>query len=217
MEKQRKIGLVVAAALCGGFLVGPVATEARAPDCGPRGARTIKANSEGRVFSDAGALEVCRRRGREVFLAAGGEGVPWFPAVDLDGTTVGYATDNIGVTEARTALFAVSFARDRLDDLTVVSREFLVKIGSLQVTRRGALAWIECDAAEDATPGTPRPNCIRPGPGEKRVLMKFSTDEDTAAPRVADLGGKIDPSSLRLDRSKLSWREGAKTRATILR
>ena len=94
-----------------------------------------------------------------------------------------------------------------------------VQVGSLRVRTNLSVAWIECDSARTRNaPGDPRPDCVSAGRARAEVRMVDSTT-DTAT-RGSDLvaeGTDIDPRSLRLDGSDLSWIQAGERRHAELR
>ncbi len=80
------------------------------------------------------------------------------------------------------------------------------------------MAWIAC-------PGTSSPSnsqnrqCRRPGPLARVYAAdaQYPQEEDDGRTRLLASGHRIDPSSLRLKGSRLTWRDGGRLRSATLR
>jgi hypothetical protein len=84
------------------------------------------------------------------------------------------------------------------------------KVGRLQITRTGSVAWTVCEHPQ-AGSGEPSPECVRPG-YEARVWKL----ERGSPAELLDEGTDIDPRSLGLRGSTLTWLHGGERRTATL-
>jgi hypothetical protein len=76
------------------------------------------------------------------------------------------------------------------------------------------MAWIACTEPDPEVFSASRaPNCVRPGRGHKWVMRKLA---GAATAEVLDTGRDVDPSSLRLSGTQLTWRNDDRRRASRL-
>jgi hypothetical protein len=178
----------------------------------------VARGAEGRAFRfrDRDALYGCLyAKNRGIILADDA----WYPrpAVAFSGPRVAFAAE-VGEPAEN------SFTEIAVDDLrrSLLKRRQLTitlpsaKIGSLRLRGKTSVAWIECPLEDGFADGNPRPNCVRPGLSRNAVLKR---DSDTSPDRKADLldeGEGIDPRSLRLGGSTLTWiKDGERRSATL--
>jgi hypothetical protein len=185
--------------------------------CGPHKADVQAFGRLGRAFATRGNdLDAClygHRGSRELVF-----GSDWFhrPAVDVSRTLVGFAFVAGDGAEAATTTIGIEdlakpFGKDRLLDLPI----FQVKVGSLRLKSNGSIAWIQCPVlANSSVDGNQRPNCVSAGRSRNSVY-KRDTLTKQGFDRL-DSGRQIDPSSLRLRGSTLSWVNHGKPRSATL-
>jgi hypothetical protein len=147
----------------------------------------------------------------------------WYPrpAVDINGRLIGSAVDLSEAAENEYTSIAVQELRPgAAPKLHLALVRPPLQIGSLRVKSAGAVAWIEC-SGESNGPGDPRPDCVAPGRSRTNGVVKrdSATDTTTDSQRVDGLaeGRDIDPRSLQLHGSRLSWLQGGKRHYAILR
>lgn len=90
----------------------------------------------------------------------------------------------------------------------------LAKVGSIRANRQLDLAWIECPSHDKGGWPDPKPDCVRAG-GGRNVVAKRIKGSGTSNVRL-DAGPGIDPSSLRLRGSTLTWRKNGRRRTAAL-
>jgi len=178
--------------------------------------RILASNRSAIVFTlrGSGALTACRRGGEEIVLASQAEGVVWqpLPALDLTGSLVGWAestTQGMAIKTEDPGRFAGRRSRGIFFDAS----QF--RVGSLEVHRTAGVAWIQCPASM-RKPGpvrSPSPNCVRPGRSVNRV---YKAEAGSRTPVLLDRGRSIDPRSLTLRGSTLTWRKGGRLRRARL-
>ena len=140
------------------------------------------------------------------------------PALALRGSVVGYAEEECdpnGDFACASGVRAADVSAD--DDLNAgfagPKHHRLVKVGSLRVKGSGSLAWIACpERARYRAWGHRRPNCV--AAGDHDYVMILSTVDHKE--KVIDRGRRIDPGSLRLAGSHLSWVHGPRRRHATL-
>ncbi len=93
----------------------------------------------------------------------------------------------------------------------------VARVGSLKVSRTGAVVWISCPAPPDGPLASdPSGACTRPGT-YARVFRAVLDADGAAQVKQLDRGRAIDPHSLRRVHSGVAWRHAGKRRATKLR
>jgi hypothetical protein len=94
----------------------------------------------------------------------------------------------------------------------------VARVGSLKVSRSGAVVWISCPAPSDAPLATdPSGSCTRPGAHDRVYRAKLGRS-GLANVVLLDKGTSIDPHSLRRARhSSVTWRHGRTTFVAKLR
>lgn len=208
------------------------------PQCEPEDSVTLARSHEARVYQierrrgDRATLYTyaCHRpTGTQILLASDAEPSAIFPrpAISLLGPYVGYAVD----TDAEPTDPGGRMTYVEVDDLRpqdpdsekvglVVSagpRE-VARVGSLKVSRSGAVAWIACPAPRDnPLAADPAGNCARPGASDRVYRARLRAD-GTAPVELLDKGRRIDPSSLRRARHRrVAWDKGRRTGVAKLR
>jgi hypothetical protein len=169
---------------------------------------------------DQGALAGCLFRTRRVVgLAYRSEGEYFFPrpALAMAGPLVAYAS----VDENQSGpLGALVIVRDlRHPTFPFESFPFDGKVGSIVTKTNGAVAWIQC-LLDPHAPfhgyGNPRPECVKSG-GNDTVFKHDRTTPGASATRVLDSDRGVDPRSLELHGSRLTWRDGGALFSSSLR
>jgi hypothetical protein len=209
----------------------PVA--ASAGKCGGGHTRTLVENSQVRVYSVPSSAGVQRKfdvvacakeTGKRISLDVPEENDYAFlpPAIGVSGSVVGHAEEShCGVQgDCLTGVQAhdMRFAGTRRDLLNGgpagPAGHRLVKVGSLRVTRSGALIWITCpeSARRAGIRGSQKPNCVRAGAMDRVYTYRTRT----GPLKRLDSGRSIDPSSLRLHGNRASWKHGGKRRHATL-
>ena len=92
------------------------------------------------------------------------------------------------------------------------------RVGSIRVRPDGTVAWIACPLGPDADPDeiiiSPKPECVRPRRARNRVVL-FRPVRGFRDERVRELSvaSRIDPRSLRMSATTVSWtRDGRRVR-----
>jgi hypothetical protein len=133
------------------------------------------------------------------------------PAVAVAGATVAYGASVNGADGGSSTYVRVLDATQ--DSSPVREIETELKVGSVVVRERGAVAWISCEVRFADSPPTSRaPECVGPG-----ALDRVYRASARGRPRVLDKGRDIDPDTLRLRGTRLSWRSGGQTRTARMR
>ena len=183
--------------------------------CFPRRGRTVARNGRAHVFrmrvrSEGDLLFGC-------LLASGAyEELSFnaFRAVDLTGPLVAFAEETCRGTDGCSTELRVrdlrSFAGiSRLAELGPGEHP---QLGSIRLKPNGAVAWIACPGDRGASFGSNR-LCRRPGVLARVYAMHASVERE----RLLAVGRRIDPASLRLSGSLLTWRDGRRVRRARLR
>ena len=234
---MRKVAVALAlpaAAVALAVPVGSLGAPASTPPCEPDGSTTLAETGTARVYkvererggrSTSYTYGCLKAFGSQVLLASDAEPAALFPApaISLIGPYVGYAVD----TDTDTQSPGGRMTYVEVDDLRpqepgqeraglVVSAGPLgvARVGSLKVSRRGAVAWIACPAPSTGPlAADPSGRCTRPGAYD-RVYRAVLGSSGVARVKLLDRGRTIDPRSLRRVRSGVAWRHAGKTRAT---
>jgi len=231
VEMVASCGLALALAAVG---VG-VSAEARPSTCGPAGGHTLRRSGAVRIYEEAApGLEPTTPivygcavgQGQVLPLDSPGDLVFAFrgPALALSGHVAGYAAEicDAAVGDCVTNVFALDLSQPTNIAKQNIARHAaapsghgVVKVGSLRVNGAGSLAWIACPerTTHNALSARRTPNCVHPG--DRDVVLAFSIGAPAA--RVLDIGKRIDPSSLRLHRARLTWTDGSHTYHAVLR
>lgn len=203
--------------------------ESRYASCGPADARTIAANDRVRVYKvvtpednakddvvaclqDSGVRDTLESPGDTYYVFRP-------PALQLRGTLVASAIDFCPPEEDCLTSIAVSDL-SRFGDRSALlngshdAPRRLFKVGSLRFRPSGSVAWIACTENDPQVFSASRqPNCVRPGRGRKWVMRKRVGSNKA---EVLDTGQQIDPSSLHLAGSRLTWKKDGRRRARQL-
>jgi hypothetical protein len=181
--------------------------------CRPRDGRVVRSWSRGTMF----------RRDLSLYGCLFGRGVP-VPLFDgifpsrtsaIAGPLVAHGDDFADEYEAYTRL-RVTDLRDEVSGVNRVADLETTRVGELARTRLradGAVAWISCPRRHSPFGRLSR-RCERPGGRLKHV---WAFDSTGAEPRLLDSGRGIDPRTLRLRGSRLTWRKAGELRRAILR
>jgi hypothetical protein len=142
-------------------------------------------------------------------------------ALALAGHVAGYAAESCDVAtgDCFSDVFAVDLAQPDFTKQRLVGHraarfgQGVVKVGSLRVTRTGSLAWITCP---ERTPhgllsAARKPNCVHPGDRDTVISLTIGA----SAVQILDAGKRIDPSSLQLRGSRLTWIDRARKRHAV--
>jgi hypothetical protein len=135
--------------------------------------------------------------------------------MSLAGPFVGYAID-VAAHGVEESYIVVTDLRDEyfgLNRSTELETRDTGELAATRVRRNGGLAWISCPTPEVSL-GTLDRGCARPGGWVKHV---FAWDSHAAKRRLLDNGRTIDPHTLRLHGSLLTWRHGRKLHHARLR
>jgi len=196
------VALVVLAA-CGSSAAKSVGGTAR---CGPASARTLAGNGRVRVYALRQVVYGCSAAGGRSFrlghvtraLAESRVG-----PVAVGGDLAAYGLQSFGVDTVQASVVVRRLTDGtqlkRLGATRAVGAEAFQSIGSVVVNASGAVAWI---GSEHSIVG-------------HRSAIEVHAD-DAGGDRVLDSGPNIDPASLRLHGSQLSWADGGATRHAAL-
>jgi hypothetical protein len=164
---------------------------------------TIAQNGSARVFTAADGNDyACLYSVGRAFYLSGSEHYE-YRLIHFSGRYVAYvqniaaSDDNVGEMDLRTGhqrTFVIA---------TPINNSVCYGVGSLVLKADGAIAWIGTNFVGFACPNPPAPE-IEVRRHDRRGL------------RILDTGTKINPGSLRLRRSVLSWTDGALRRASAL-
>jgi hypothetical protein len=185
------------AASCG------AATVAVAARCAPGGAQIKVSDRRAQVYALNNAIYGCDRRTHKVTKLGVTTNCIAMSRVDhfaLAGDVVGYGVETCGVDTGSTTIIVRRLSDGKqLRNLAAVKGpigpESYESVGSLVVKPGGAVAWI-------ATANS--------------IVGHGTRTEVDANGKVLDSGGGIVRSSLRLNGSKLTWRDGSSTRSATL-
>jgi len=154
--------------------------------------------------------------GRREFLSDEAEGIHAFPppALDLSAVLVGFVqydnSDPVNTGLLRIRVISVRSGRDKSPPTGVDPGRGDGRVGRLQITGAGSVAWIVCPFSEPPD-GNPNPACT--GPGDRARLWK---QEPGSGPVLLDDGTDIDPGSLGLRGSSLRWLRAGQPRTATL-
>jgi hypothetical protein len=223
--------LLLAATLCITAACGSASTaappryiRAQSANCAPQNASSVIENEDVRVLrfskddpSYAGATVSCElSTGNSVELDSPIEGEVVFsrPAIALAGSTVAYGV-NVNNAEGELSTYVrVIDARKLNGDAIGAGQSFMTypKVGSVVVRKTGSVAWIACEVRFFGNPTSRRPECDRPG-----AVDRVYRARNGGRARLLDKGRDIDPESLRLTGSRVSWRSGGRVRSASLK
>ncbi len=197
-------GLVLAA----GALAGGVAHSAFAASavCGPGMGHTLAENRQARVYSSHGRVLGCIAGGRRtVVLGSAGFciGQDRIAPVVLSGELAAYGSERCGIDTGSTDVRVRRLSDGRRLAAATASdapgAESYTTVTSLVLKPSGSVAWI----ATASSLGTHR---------SLTQVRRLAAGKDV----LLDSGARIDPRSLRLRRSNLTWRDGSSTRSARL-
>lgn len=232
---RRLTGLILLLGSCAAaaaiLTVPPVgAADTRQARCGPTNAKTIVANDRIRVYKEAtdedgveGGVVACLA-GTSVSRDLESQRDTYYvfrpPALQLRGTMIATAKDFCdSESGCETSIAVQDLARTGREQLLNSHiggprGRRLIKVGSLRFRPSGSVAWIACiEPSPEVFVASRQPNCVRPGRGRKWVMRKRigSSKAD-----VLDSGHQIDPNSLRLAGSRLTWKKDGDRRVRQL-
>lgn len=176
--------------------------------CNPPGSRTLASDTHARVFAAHKSIFGCSRPARRVTrLGRAGSclgGESFVERVALAGETVAYGDHRCGVDTGFTEVVVLRLTDGhRLVSYAATEQplgpESISSVGSLVLTPGGAAAWI---GVGSSIVGHTRDVEVRAGHGH--------------ASRLLDSGPQIQPGSLRLNGSHLTWHHGQTTRSATL-
>ncbi len=212
LRRSRTVSLVVAslalsAALA--FPIGAAARDRRGPACTTKTAKTLLATRQARVFNKRGRIYACLKRGRKSFQI---------------GTRASFAGNNMRNLRLAGRYVAYSNSLNRvkltvrelrkgriIHDETAAqpTRPTLSFLTDVKLKRTGSLAWIVKLTPLDA-PLNPYPTPADTQP-DYQVLKA-----DRAGRALLDSGIDIEPGSLRLSGTTVSWTKAGSTRSAAL-
>src|SRR3954454_5788320 len=218
--------LVLAAAVTAAPTLG--ATGEKRP-CEPDGSTTLLATRFARVYqvererggrSTLYTYGCLRSTGSQLLLASDAEPAAIFPrpAISLIGPYVGYAVDtDTEPTEPGGRMTYVEVddlrpqepGKERAGLVVSAGPGNVARVGSLKVSRTGAVVWVECPApSQGPLASDPSGACTRPGT-HARVYRAALRRDGTIRLELLDKGTGIDPHSLRRAKhSSVAWKHG---------
>jgi hypothetical protein len=147
-------------------------------------------------------------------LVALDEGEGLFPPIALAGPLVGYASDSCDPDECDTFVF-VTDLRDEIDGVNrIVSAGpgRTSEVPALVLKPNGAAAWVSCPAYN------PTYGAIDSCKARSRTRKwVYALARRSFRPRLLDVSRHIDPASLALRGSRVTWRRNGKLQAARLR
>jgi hypothetical protein len=214
------------------------ATGSAKKPCEPEGSTTLLATRTARVYqierergghSTLYTYGCLRSTGSQLLLASDAEPAALFPrpAISLMGPYAGYAVD----TDTEPAEPGGRMTYVEVDDLrpqdpgkeraglvVAAGPRDVARVGSLKVSRTGAVVWVACPAPSDGPLASdPSGACTRPG-SHARVYRAALRRDGSARVELLDRGRGIDPHSLRRARhSSVAWRHGRRVLIAKLR
>jgi hypothetical protein len=208
-------GLAIALAACGSSSASPqtapspTASSSGSARCGPSGAHTLAASHLARVYVLGGGVYGCSLGGDRSFrLGNDARSIreERVGPLALAGRDAAYGLTRYGVdTLSATVIVERLSDGKQLHNSSATSRplgpEFFQSVKSILVKSDGAVAWV-------ANAGS----IISGRPAEVEVNRA-----DMRGALLLDSGAGIDPRSLRLHNSTVTWRHGSATRSATLR
>jgi len=233
---MRGVGATTVLVIALGMTSGGRAAHGTPDPCFPPHTHTYVLTGRVRVWTPRTrnhyTLVACDRRTKFVTTVENGVGATAIfppPAIDVQGLVVGYASDykddifDPSDTEVNAVRLDGSPTGKRLPTSGTLppvpntGAPGVVLVGSLRVRSDGNVAWIQCPSHQDdpvyAT-GNPRPNCVKAGLSINRVYVEDAGDTRR---RLLAKGRNIDPTSLRLYGTKLTWNQGGRVRSGSFR
>jgi hypothetical protein len=182
------------------------------PGCVPAGAPVLLSNSSAAIYrAPLGGISGCAANGTRYNL-----GIAAFaykpPIMALSGemTAIVSDTDEQGIQIQTHAL------RPGAERTPIALPQ--ERVGSIRVRPDGTVAWIACPLGPHADPDkiiiSPKPECVRPRRARNRVVL-FRPRRGFRDERVRELSvaSRIDPRSLRMSATTVSWtRNGHRVR-----
>lgn len=181
--------------------------------CHPRGARVVRRSPQAVIFVRPPTRYGC--------LRARGVPVPLFDNIfpprtmAFAGPLVAYGSDFADEYDAITYL-TVTDLRDEMSGVNRIADLETTRVGELAATKLrldGAVAWASCPAKQSVLGRLSRA-CERPGGKLKHV---WALDSAAREPRLLDSGRRIDPRTLELRGSRLTWRKRGRVQHATLR
>lgn len=201
---------------------GAGANTAEAPAaCTPAGSKVIEQTRQALIFERRGNLWGCVFEDRQpVNLAARLDNEFWYrrPAIKMRGSVVAYALT--ARTDPNEGVEATLIQRVDLRSSTDPKFRYfqskragpgVPKVGSLVFRSSGAVAWIACPGRH-ASRGMFAPTCERPGASDRVYVLRRGARK----PELIDTGSRIDPHSLRLHGSRITWLKRGRTVSAAL-
>jgi hypothetical protein len=192
--------------------------EAPRSACHPRGTRVVEHSRRATLIESThgyykGELSGCLfARGVLIDLYSDGT----FPPRRLAGPFASYAGDECDPDDCSTVVSVVDL-RDESDGLNRIAKAWPTggdaEVPAIRLRPDGAVAWVSCDSPYGPAYGEIS-RCVRGTRAQKRV---YALDRYRNAPRLLDKGPGINPTSLALAGSRLTWRHSGGTRAARLR
>jgi len=200
------LGLLVAAAACGS---SAAATPARQVRCGPAGARTLAASGTARVYSVNSDVYGCSLGGKQSYrLGSTARSIRQgrVGPLALAGRDAAYGFTRYGVDTLSATVIVVRLSDgEQLHNGSATSKplgpEFFQSVESVVVKSDGAVAWV----AKAGSIISRRPADVEVNRADARGQL------------LLDSGAGIDPPSLRLHNSTVSWRHGSAMHSATLR
>ena len=227
--------LVLAAAVTAAPTLG--ATGEKRP-CEPDGSTTLLATRFARVYqvererggrSTLYTYGCLRSTGSQLLLASDAEPAAIFPrpAISLVGPYAGYAVDTDNEpTEPGGRMTYVEVddlrpqepGRERAGLVVAAGPRDVARVGSLKVSRTGAVVWVACPAPRQGPLASdPSGACSRPG-SHARVYRARLRRDGSVRLELLDKGRGIDPHSLRrAQHSSVAWDHGRRVFIAKLR
>lgn len=183
-----------------------------APGCVPAGAPVLLSNSTAAIYLEQlGGIAGCAANGTRYNLGIAELAYkPPIMALSGEMTAIVDDSDEAGIHIRTLALRPGAEA-------TPIGRPE-ERIGSIRVRPDGTVAWIACPLGPDADPDkiiiSPKPECVRPRRARNRVLL-FRPAQGFRDERIRQLSAasRIDPASLRMNATTVSWtRNGRRVR-----
>jgi hypothetical protein len=140
------------------------------------------------------------------------------PAVDIAGTLVGFAFFSPEPDLERVVLEVADLTKPESAGRFVLDLGE-DKVGSLRLKSDGAVAWIQCPVLDNhSVTGSPRPNCLGAGRSVNTVYkLDAGSDRSEGDVMALDHGKQVDPGSLQLHGSTLTWVKKGERRSATLR
>jgi hypothetical protein len=204
-------GFAVVLAACGGTAAGS-STSSGSPaggHCGPAGAKTLAASPAARVYSWQGVVYGCSFTNTRSYRLGSGTlsrpGQPRVGRVAVAGEIAAFGTTEFGVDTGSAQVTVIRLSdgkqlRSERATTRPLGPESFQSVDAVVVKADGAVAWI--------------------GAGHSIINQHHADVEvhaiDRKPERMLDSGTVVDPTSLRLHGSRLTWKHGGHTRSATL-